>query len=198
MEKKPISYEYYSPAKIFYMSQKLGIKILESGFNPDCLIGISRGGLWVVRILADVLDVSDIFTVSIKYYTGIAETREKPAILQKPPEQFIKNKSILVVDDVADKGYSLQAAVNLFTSMDISNVKTATLHYKPWSIIKPDYYIKETSNWIIYPWEIYETIRVIMGKKGLAYEEKVKELGRTGIPKKYFKLKYLSKLILKN
>lgn len=193
MEKKTISYEYYSPTKIFHMSQKLGIKILESGFKPNCLVGISRGGLWIVRILADILDISDIFTIFIKYYTGIAETREKPEILQKPPEHFIKNRTIVIVDDVADKGYSLQAAVNLLKSMNVGDVKTATLHYKPWSIIKPDYYVKETSSWIIYPWEIYETIRMIMEKKGLTYEEKVKELRRTGIPRKYLKPGHLSK-----
>ncbi|MCK4844739.1 MAG: phosphoribosyltransferase, partial [Candidatus Heimdallarchaeota archaeon] len=42
--------------------------------------------------------------------------------------------------------------------------KSATLYYKKHSIIKPDYYIKETENWVVYPWEAGETISFLYNK----------------------------------
>ena len=60
------------------------------------------------------------------------------------------------VDDVADSGKSLVAAVNHIKEMGAKEIKTATLYYKRHSIIKPDYYINETQSWIVYPWEYGE------------------------------------------
>ena len=43
-------------------------------------------------------------------------------------------------------------------------VKIATIYYKPWSIVVPDYYEKETKRWIVFPWERKETVRNLMRK----------------------------------
>lgn len=51
---------------------------------------------------------------------------------------------LLVVDDVADTGETLKW-FRVFI--------TATLHYKQRSKFKPNFYVKETENWIVYPWE---------------------------------------------
>ncbi len=51
---------------------------------------------------------------------------------------------LLVVDDVVDTGKTLKW-FRVFL--------TASLHYKPKSPFKPNFYVKETTNWIVYPWE---------------------------------------------
>jgi hypoxanthine phosphoribosyltransferase len=65
-----------------------------------------------------------------------------------------------------------------------TEVRIATVYYKPWSIIKPDYYEKETSCWIVFPWEIKETIRKIAKRyreKGKPIEEETAKLVKAGI-----------------
>ena len=57
-------------------------------------------------------------------------------------------KTALIVDDIADTGKTLDGFQMLFP--------TATLFYKPRSIIKPTFYVEETEDWIVYPWELLE------------------------------------------
>ncbi|HUU88356.1 MAG TPA: hypothetical protein VMX17_11470 [Candidatus Glassbacteria bacterium] len=54
--------------------------------------------------------------------------------------------TILVVDDIADTGKTLNGYHMLFP--------TATLFYKPRSVVKPTFYVRETTNWIVFPWEL--------------------------------------------
>ena len=174
-------YVLLTPEKIFDLTYQLGEKIKKSGFIPDCLLGISRGGLWVVRTLADFFDIKDVHIIRVVYYRDVKTTQTKPTLIQDVDKKHLKNKKLLIVDDVSDTGGSFDFTVNLIKKKGINNFKTAALHYKPWSIFKPDYFIEEVDKWIIYPWEIGETIRSIM-KKNMTQEEKMKELRRTGIP----------------
>ncbi|MFX1533267.1 MAG: phosphoribosyltransferase, partial [Promethearchaeota archaeon] len=43
--------------------------------------------------------------------------------------------------------------------------KTATIHFKPWSITKPNFFVEETEAWIIYPHELYEALSLITKTK---------------------------------
>ena len=49
-------------------------------------------------------------------------------------------------------------------------IKILTLYTKPWSMIKPNFYCKETSDWIVFPWEIKETLRKLRKITGEAEE----------------------------
>jgi hypoxanthine phosphoribosyltransferase len=40
-------------------------------------------------------------------------------------------------------------------------VQTATLYFKPHSAFIPDFYEKKTRSWVVFPWEINETIEAI-------------------------------------
>jgi hypothetical protein len=180
-------YEFLTPDRIFELTYELGKRVKESGFKPDCLLGISRGGLCVVRILSDFFDIKDVYTVRIVYYKDIETRIKKPMLVQDVNGDLLKNKSVLIVDDVSDTGDSLDFTVKLMRQKGIENFKTATLHYKPWSKFKPDFFMSETEKWIIYPWEIGETIRLVM-KKNITWEEKMNELRRTRIPSKMIKV----------
>ena len=99
---------------------------------------------------------------------------------------YLTGKKILIVDDISETGGSLDLTVNLVKEKGVKNLKIATLHCNPSSKLKPDYYVEETDKWIIYPWDAGEHIRLIM-KKGMSWEEKKKELIRTGIPTEIIK-----------
>jgi hypothetical protein len=89
------------------------------------------------------------------------------------------------VDDVADTGESLAAVRRDLLARKALEVKIATLHYKPKSILRPDFYVSETSAWIVYPHERYEFVRsrvVKLKSEGRSKDEAKEELARIGLP----------------
>ncbi len=127
-------------------------------YKPDVLIGVSRGGLVPLRIFSDMLDIKKIGVLGIQFYKKIGETMDFPEITHEMPLN-IKGKKVLIIDDVADTGKSLIAAKEYIEKKGASEIRTATLHYKPTSEIKPDYFIGTTTKWIVYPWERHEVER---------------------------------------
>lgn len=124
-------------------------------FKPDLLVGVSRGGLVPVRLLGDRLETSNIAIIKTEFYTSIGKTERVPVITQDINVN-VKGKRLLVVDDVADTGQSLIVIKNHLKKKGARVVKFATIHYKIKSNLKPDFYAKKTSSWIVYPWEKVE------------------------------------------
>jgi len=113
--------------------------------------------------MSDLLENPRVANVAAEFYIGVAETKGKPVITQ-PVSVSVEGKKVLVVDDVADTGESLRLVRSHLEEQGATEVKTATIYYKPWSVIIPDYYEKETRSWIIFPWERKETVRKIVEK----------------------------------
>ncbi len=173
------SKEYVSPSwnDIYEMCLDLSDKIRRSGFKPEVIVGIARGGWIPARILSDLLGNPYTANIKIEFYVSIKETSETPVITQ-PLSTSVDRKRTLVVDDVADTGKSLRIARLHVLKQGAREVKTSTLYYKPWSVIKPDYYVEETSAWIIFPWEVKETI-VKLAEKMMMEGMEIKEIKET-------------------
>ncbi|MCP8310286.1 MAG: phosphoribosyltransferase [Candidatus Methylarchaceae archaeon HK01M] len=166
------------------MLSKLAKIIKENNFEPDILIGVSRGGLIPVAILSDKLGVESKI-VGVKYYCGVKETKEKPEITQKISYD-LNGKKVLIVDDVADMGHSLQLVRDYIRKKGAKETRVCTIHYKPWSVVKPEYFLEETKAWVIYPWEVKETVTNLFKKfieKGLKESEALAEIEKDGVPK---------------
>jgi len=148
---------------IYDMSLKLAVKIDESGFKPQVIVGIARGGWVVARLLSDFLDVPRVASLRVEFYKSIYETERKP-ILSQPLSTNVNGLNVLLADDVADTGSSLILARDHALNAGAKEVRIATLYYKPWSQIKPDYYVAKTDAWIIFPHEIRETIEKVTDK----------------------------------
>ncbi len=133
------------------MCSKLAKKV-KSKFKPDVIIGVSRGGLVPLRLLSDYLDVKQIGVVGVKFYAGVGKTSAVPIVTQKLNVN-VAGKKVLVVDDVADSGATLNFVVKMLKRKKAKVVKVATLHFKPSSKFTPDFFISKTSEWIVYPWE---------------------------------------------
>ena len=157
------SREYVAPSwdRIYEMIVDLALRIRESGFKPDLIVGVSRGGWAPGRILSDLLENAHTANVKIEFYVGIGKTGHKPVVTQ-PISEDISKKNVLVVDDVADTGMSLKVALDHVLEKRAGNVKTATVYYKPHSTFKPDFFADTTSNWIIFPWERLEATRLLL------------------------------------
>lgn len=62
------------------------------------------------------------------------------------------HRTVLLVDDVVDTGKTF---TDILKKSHYTRVITAALYYKPHSVLKPDYYIEETTDWIVFPWELF-------------------------------------------
>jgi hypoxanthine phosphoribosyltransferase len=139
-------------------------KIRESNYLPDVNVGIGRGGLFVLRSLQDFFIAGKVkipyLVIAVERYVGVNRTSSiKVKYLNS---RVIKGKRVLLIDDVADQGISLKVSKEECIKKGAKDVKTATLHLKPLSQFVPDFYAMVTDAWIIYPWELYETIRQII------------------------------------
>jgi hypoxanthine phosphoribosyltransferase len=177
--------EFEAPAwnQIYEMLLNLAERIRKNGFKPDIIVGVSRGGWPPARVLSDLLDNPNLANVKAEFYLGVAETKGEPTLTQ-PVSMAVAGKKVLIVDEVADTGKSLKLVKEHIIEEGAYEVKIATVYYKPWSVIVPDYYGKETSRWIVFPWEIKETIRKIVKKcreKGKCVEEEAAKLVNAGM-----------------
>jgi hypoxanthine phosphoribosyltransferase len=159
------SRQFVAPSwdKIYEMLLNLALRIKKSGFKPDLIVGVSRGGWAPGRILSDLLENAHTANIKIEFYVGLAKTARKPVITQ-PISEDISSKGVLVVDDVADTGESLKVALDHVLERGAGKVKTVTIYYKPHSTFKPDFFADSTSNWIIFPWERLEVTKLLLGE----------------------------------
>ena len=130
-------------------------------FNPEILVGLARGGWIPTRIMSDLLDNPTVASVRIECYTGQSQNKEQ-VLLTQPVSAKVTDKQVLLVDEVVETGRSLKLAEEHIRSQGAAEIKTATLFYKPWSALKPDFYEKQTKLWIVFPWEIKETVKCMI------------------------------------
>ena len=181
-------FEFEIPSwhQIYELLLNLASTVRKSGFEPEIIVGVSRGGSPPARVISDLLENPNIANVAAEFYVDVAETKGKPVITQ-PVSVSVKGKRVLVVDDVADTGESLRLVRSHLEEQGATEVKTATIYYKPWSVIIPDYYEKETSSWVIFPWERKETVRKIVEKykrQGKSVDEAKEKLVSSGLERK--------------
>jgi len=163
-------------------AEKTADKIKQDGFIPDIMIAISRGGFDPARIISDQLSIRKLASLQVIYYSSVNEKMKEPQVLF-PLNAQIKGLKVLVVDDVSDSGHSLMAVKKYTEDKGAAIVKVATLHHKPWSEFKPDYYADMVDKWILYPWEPNESIQDLvhmLSERGLSKEEipnKLREIG---------------------
>jgi hypoxanthine phosphoribosyltransferase len=129
-----------------------------SGYAPDMILAIARGGLLVAGALAYALGVKNTFTMNVEFYTGVDERLELPMILPPVPDlvDFAETR-VLVADDVADTGATL-ALVKDFCGGRVAEVRCAVLYEKPRSIVRCEYVWRRTDRWITFPWSADEPV----------------------------------------
>jgi hypothetical protein len=133
-------------------------------YRPEFIVGISRGGLVPARILSDILDVKRVGVLGVSFYKAIGRPDKAPLISQELTMD-LKGKRVLVVDDIADSGRSLAVAKEYILKRGAKEARTATIHYKPGSAPKPDYFVVTTTAWVVYPWEQHEMERELEKKR---------------------------------
>jgi hypoxanthine phosphoribosyltransferase len=179
-----VTYEFVWWERLYELTFILYRKIVDSGYVPDVIVGIARGGWIPARILSDMFFTRNTANVKVDLYRGIYEREASPRVSQPIPED-VKWKRPLMVDDVSDSGESLTAAMNHLQSRGLKNIRTACLHIKPWTSFVPDFYVVRTEAWVVYPWELKEFTYILAAqllKEGVSIEDIEGRLVGLGIP----------------
>ena len=133
-------------------ARELGRMVVDSGFRPDVILSIARGGLFIAGSLGYALSTKNIFVMNVEYYTDIDERHDVPIVLPPYLELVdLGDARVLIVDDVADTGHTLEM-VRDFCSTKVGEVRTAVLYEKSRSVVRCDDVWRRTDLWIDFPW----------------------------------------------
>ncbi len=152
-------------------SFQLAANICQAGFKPDFLVGLWRGGSAVGIAVQEGLDYFGIKTDHIAIrtsYTGLPDYSKmvdkadgiRVHGLQYLLENLSSEHSLLIVDDVYSTGSSVSAVIETLSRKTRRNlpkdIRIATVWYRPTdrTIRPPDYFVHETNDWLILPYEL--------------------------------------------
>ena len=139
-------------------ARELAQIVADDNYQPDIILAIARGGLFVAGSLGYALSVKNLYVMNVEYYTGVDERLDVPVAL--PPyldTVDLKDSRVLIADDVADTGATL-AYVHDHCQGEVADVRSAVLYEKSPSIIKCEYVWKRTDQWINFPWSTEDPI----------------------------------------
>ncbi len=148
-------------------SFRLGLNILRDGFRPDYIVGVWRGGTPVGIAVQEILQVQGVKTdhiaIRTSSYEGIGKRGRQVRVhgLDYLIDRVTPEDALLVVDDVFDTGLSIEAIINRLQAKARHNtprdIRVATPWFKPdnnQTQRVPDYYLHESSDWLVFPHEI--------------------------------------------
>ncbi len=147
-------------------SFKLAWEVYESGYSPNYIIGVWRGGAPIGIAVQEFLDVlgvaSDHIAIRTSYYSGIDKRDKKVRVfgLNYMIKKLQSKDSLLIVDDVHDTGLSIDQVISDLKDACEQNtpeIRIATPYFKPTknkTNRKPDYYLHETDKWLVFPHEL--------------------------------------------
>jgi hypoxanthine phosphoribosyltransferase len=157
---------YISPGDLLRDAYRLGWRVYESGYRPDVLIGVWRGGAPVAVAVHELLHIlgvrPDHLAVRTSSYRGIAARQRDVRVdgLEYLAPRVGAGQRLLVVDDVHDTGLSLQQLVLELERLYAPHrpeIRLATPWFKPGNNRtgrEPDYHINESDDWLVFPHEL--------------------------------------------
>jgi hypoxanthine phosphoribosyltransferase len=125
------------------------------GQHFDVLLAITRGGMVPAGMLAYRLRLRDILVAAVEYYDDTGRPGPRPTFFQFPADELLRDKRVLIVDEVWDSGTTIHAVTERVRDAGGLPV-SAVLHYKPeHSVVpaRPDVHAIETDQWVVYPFK---------------------------------------------
>jgi hypoxanthine phosphoribosyltransferase len=158
---------FISAESLLRDSIELAMRIVRSGFRPTFLVAIWRGGAPVGIAVQEALEYhgihADHIAIRTSSYTGIDQQAK---VVRVHAVNYLVSRlsfedQLLIIDDVFDSGRSLEAVIAELRRRCRRNlaeqIRIATVYYKPErnrSSLKPDYYVRATNSWLVFPHEI--------------------------------------------
>ena len=149
--------------------EKLAIQIHQSGFKPDMLIGIMRGGAPIIDVLSRIFKLKCAY-LAVESYSGKGiEDQQGELVFSREMSSTVHEMkgNLLLCDDLSDTGVTLNKSIDWLKKYpplkdNIIDIKTAVLWKKKDSTFEPDYCAQKLNSnpWIVQPFENYEEVRV--------------------------------------
>ncbi len=159
--------KYITSQQLLEDSMELGKQILQSGFRPNYIVGVWRGGTPVGIAVQELLDFygveTDHIAIRTSSYQGMrrAETPVRVHGQSYLTRAMNAEDSLLICDDVFDTGLSVKAILDSLQLRSRKNmphdVRVATAYYKPGknrTDFAPHYCAHETDEWLVFPHEL--------------------------------------------
>lgn len=163
------TYKYLSWEDIEKACLSIYADMRSDGYTPDVILGLLRGGAIPARIFQDLYpSYLEYCSMDVKLYNGIGTREEEPVI--KPFSEDLSGKKVLIVDDIWDSGKTMRAVLQ---RLKRHNVITTTLYWKETAEERPTYYAGRVaeSDWLVFPWERHEFLRMINEPEDSPFEE---------------------------
>lgn len=153
--------EYVSADAMVRDSFALARKIYDSGYRPDAIVVLWRGGTPVGIVVHEFLLYMGIETyhtvVKAASYTNIGE-RHEPRVenLDRVIERLGPESRVLLVDDIFDSGRTVAHVCEALRG-HAAQIRVATLYLHKGhneTRLAPDFYQRETESWIVFPHEL--------------------------------------------
>jgi len=131
----------------------------------EAMVMVARGGLIPGGMLAEALQMEAILVASVDFPAEMDQEKQKeknrwlawPKFIQFPPEEQLRARQVLIVDDVWGSGRTITAVKNRVSGAG-GIAHTCVLHFNPYRNLfgtaRPDYYSAITDVHIVYPWEM--------------------------------------------
>jgi hypothetical protein len=149
--------------------EKLALQIHNSGYKPDLLIGIARGGLPIIDVCSRIFKLKCAYLAVESYSGKEIEDQQGTLVFSREMSSTVQDMkgNILLCDDLSDTGVTLNKSIDWLKKYPplkgkIKNIKTAVLWKKKDSTFEPDFCAQRLDGnpWIVQPFERYEEVRI--------------------------------------
>ena len=131
-EREILTYETFGTAV-----RELAQQVVDSGYEPDLILSIARGGLGLGMGLGYALDVKNLSAVNVEFYTGVDERLDVRSCCRRRRTRVdLAGLRVLIADDVADTGKTLEI-VRDFCADHVAEARVAVIYEKPWTWSAP-------------------------------------------------------------
>ncbi|EMA17018.1 MULTISPECIES: phosphoribosyltransferase [Haloarcula] len=157
---------------IYGLCRDVADDVKAAEFEPDVVVALARGGWFGGRCLCDFLGLDDLASLKVEHYVGTAAKGEEAQIKYPLADGAVEGKDVLVVDDIADTGQSIETAAECVRDRNPSSVRTATLQLLQTSDHEPEFVGERLDEWtwVVYPWnfveDMVELVAGVMAKSG--------------------------------
>lgn len=165
--------QFITEEDLLHDAYRLGVKIFNGGYRPSFIIGLWRGGSSVGIAVQECLQhlgvETDHLAIRTSYqgadsYQQMVDNAEQEIRVhgtQYLLENLNAEDRLLIVDDVMSSGLNVEAVIRRLSSRLKRNMPEEIRVAVPWwkasrskTDRKPDYYLHETSDWLVMPYEM--------------------------------------------
>ncbi len=147
---------------------------LRAAGHFDAMVMITRGGIIPGGLLCEALNITHVLTAAVDFPSTISNKQARllvfPSFLQFPEDALLRDRRVLIVDDVWGSGRTSTAVKSRCESAGATPF-TCVFHFNPYrslfSRAEPNFYGAITDAYIVYPWEMGRDLKGITAAQGV-------------------------------